>query len=490
MSVQSNASSKSWKEWLSSRKSSSFINKSHQEGLFKIFDYSINEEKCKSDLESHEETAFLFRQSFGTNRVSIFHHVKSIGRNSIYGETQEIGFIQGIEEGTTCFLTPDIDSLIVLPQEAPVPVPTMTHMLAVSSIEDVDTLVVGPRTTYTPRNFIPIPPFLLEIVSSSISNSNGNSKNILIEAAREIKHFDTIHANDQEYEEKAKSKCKDLLAWLFLVGMNVVHKVPTMGCNNKQIIDYFSTIEKECLSDNNPIQNGININTDGIMQALQRPLEILATSASSTQDFMQKLTQIQSQNSEKASKSFKKIAPKYQRMLLMASSEKGIVPLELNKEAMAFFKQSSILNAQIFLNSHLEALQIDCTVSPGLTTALLNGSFLWSNSLTPSGLSSSVIVSSDIIRFDTLHEGIVLDYSTKHEMTSHSLEKLTKTQVLFPTSIEASIERFRAIHALIELFFSKGSLPQQGVKKFTNLCIDNKNLLRTKFYLDEMLTTD
>jgi hypothetical protein len=173
-------------------------------------------------------------------------------------------------------------------------------------------------------------------------------------------------------------------------------------------------------------------------------------------------------------------------MLLIASSENGLIPLKLKKEVMSFFKQSSVLNAQIFLNSLLESMKIDCSISPGLMTALLNGSFLWSSSLTPSGFASSVISSSDVTHSDILHKGIVFDYSTKHSMSSQSLEKLTKTQVLFPTSIEASIERFKAIHALAELFFQKGSLPQQGIKKFTNLCIDNKNLIRTKHYLDDI----
>jgi hypothetical protein len=47
---------------------------------------------------------------------------------------------------------------------------------------------------------------------------------------------------------------------------------------------------------------------------------MLATSASSTQDFMHKLTQIQAQNLDKSTRSFKKIAPKYQKMLSIASS--------------------------------------------------------------------------------------------------------------------------------------------------------------------------
>ena len=173
-------------------------------------------------------------------------------------------------------------------------------------------------------------------------------------------------------------------------------------------------------------------------------------SASTTQEFMQKLTQIQASSSDKASKSFKKIAPKFQKLLLIGSSvqQEGI-PVELNDQAMEFFNQSSVLNVQIFLNSHLDSLQIECTISSALTSLLMHGTFLWTNSLTPSGLASSVIMSNDILRNNLLQEGIVLDYSTKHEMSNQSLAKLTKTQVLFPTTIEASIERFKAIHALV-----------------------------------------
>ena len=153
---------------------------------------------------------------------------------------------------------------------------------------------------------------------------------------------------------------------------------------------------------------------------------------------------------------------------------------------MEFFSQSSVLNAQIYLNSHLESLKIECSVSSALTTSLMHGSLLWASSLTPSGLASSVISSLDIIRNDILQEGIILDYSTKHEMSSKSLEKLTKTQILFPSDIDSSIERLRALQALVELFFGALSFPSQGLKKLVHLCSDHKRLLRTKNYLDEM----
>ena len=84
--------------------------------------------------------------------------------------------------------------------------------------------------------------------------------------------------------------------------------------------------------------------------------------------------------------------------------------------------------------------------------------------MNPSGLASSVTESTDVIRSDTLQKGIILDDPTKYEISSQSLEKLITTQVLFPTTIEASIEHFRAIHALVKLFFGKGSYSRQEMK--------------------------
>ena len=53
-------SHKSWKDWFNSRESSLLVNKKHQERLFKIFDSSVSLDKCKSELENHSETTFLF----------------------------------------------------------------------------------------------------------------------------------------------------------------------------------------------------------------------------------------------------------------------------------------------------------------------------------------------------------------------------------------------------------------------------------------------
>ena len=222
-----------------------------------------------------------------------------------------------------------------------------------------------------------------------------------------------------------------------------------------------------------------------VEKSLKRPFEVLAASQTQTSDFMEKLTHLQSQNNEKSSKSFKKIPIKYQNMILVASSVSEVTLAEYDADGAEFFKSSSILNGQVMLNSLLESEGIDCSVSTAMTSALLIGSFLWKDGVSPSGFASAVITSENFIRSDTLHEGMVLDYATKFDISEKSLEKLTKTQVLFPNDVEELIHRLRSFHVLSVFFFKKTGFISQGLKKLVNFCLDNRALLKTRIFMDE-----
>ena len=62
---------------------------------------------------------------------------------SFYTEKEEYGFIQGIKEGTVCTMTLDYEVLAQLPLEAAEPVPTQTHLLAITSVDDIEGLIPG-----------------------------------------------------------------------------------------------------------------------------------------------------------------------------------------------------------------------------------------------------------------------------------------------------------------------------------------------------------
>ena len=474
----------SWKEWFENRDSADTINKTHQAELFTAFGPEDEKEKCLEEIIQHEETTFLFKANFGTTNVNIFHHLKKVG-GTIYQPTTLYGFLQGVGKSTTWVVTPDTDILSKKPEGNATPTPTPTDLNKVTSLANVEALELSATITYLPRNFIPIPPFLLGIVHKSIADYNGDAKQVLLASAKAITAFDITHAGDDEYKDKAKPKCKDFLFWLYLVSKNheLIQPTPAMACSNEVVARKFKDIETELLSLPSNDNNTAAMST-AMGESLKRPFEVLATTASTTADFVEKLTQLQRQSNEKSTRSFKKIPIKYQNMLLVATSTGEATNVDYEQTATEFFKTTNILHAQVLLNSEMEAAKLDCTIPPAMATSLSHGGFLWTNPLTPSGFAASTIVSEGILRTDTLYEGMVLDYSTKHDMSATSLAKLTRTQVMYPSNIEAAIERIQAIQVLATYFFGRRSFISQGLTKMVNSCIDNKQLLRTKLYLD------
>ena len=487
MSSTTTTASLAWVNWFNSRESGTSINKKHQEKLFSTFNFEVSDSKCLDLILEHQETAFLYKANFGTSTVGILHHLVAAGGTIYDSVEKQFGFIQGVGKSTASKMTPEIDVLCKVKSENEVSIPTNSQLFGLSSVDQVDGLSTSSRNKFLPRNFIPIPPFLLSSVHEAIGKSNGDAKVVLTESVREIKKFDDDHNDDHEFVDKAKDKCKAFVFWLYLVSQNsdTIAATPTISVSNEKVASALDELSLSCLDSSPTVATAPSSLIDHVEQSLKRPFEVLAASSSSTSDFLEKLTQLQSQSQEKSSKSFKKIPIKYQNMILVACSVSEVTILEYDAEGAAFFKSSSVLNAQVLLNSLLEAESIDCSVSPALTSSLLLGSFLWKDSISPSGFASAVLSSESFIRSDTLHEGMILDYATKFDMSETSLTKLTKTQVVFPLDIEELTHRIRGFYVLSCCFFKKTGFISQGLKKLVNFCMDNKTVLRTRVYMDE-----
>ena len=161
-------------------------------------------------------------------------------------------------------------------------------------------------------------------------------------------------------------------------------------------------------------------------------------------------------------------------MVLIALSKGGVITQELNEDTASFFKMQNFSKAQQYLESYLEAKNIDCSVPTAVANLWHQGCLLWANPLTPSRLSASVITTKDVIFNDSLYQGILLNFSTKHEITKNSLMKLSKTQVVYHTSIELMIERLEAIHAFESLFFTDKSYLSKILNYLLFACKTNK----------------
>ena len=133
----------SWKDWFNSQSSATDVNKSNQEKLFEMFNSATSIEKCRQELEEHSETVFLFCYNFRANRINLCHNMILSGGN-LYMTKVEFGFIQGIREDSSHFMTLDYVTLTLVPHKVAEPIPSMaSHLLNVSSIDNINALVIG-----------------------------------------------------------------------------------------------------------------------------------------------------------------------------------------------------------------------------------------------------------------------------------------------------------------------------------------------------------
>ena len=310
--------------------------------------------------------------------MNVFHHVIEIG-GTIYNNNVEFGFIQGVDSDLSTPMTPDTTTLLETPEGTAVAIPTVTNLLAVKSIDDINALTNGTTTTYKPRHFIPITPFLCQTVSEAIEKNEGDCKSLLLAVVLAIKQFDTEFDGNADYTNKAKQKCKDILYWLYLSSKadSPVKSIPTTVSKSRRIRDKLIEVTSTCIKGNTTSNTttGTAEFANAIGNHLKRPLEIIATSNTTQSDILRSFQVQHERNNDKSSRSFTKLPSQYQNMILVASSQGEVTAMELNDQAKAFFKCSNHLSANVMLNYLLETKQVDCSISTAMTQALMCGCF-------------------------------------------------------------------------------------------------------------------
>ena len=74
---------------------------------------------------------------------------------------------------------------------------------------------------------------MLESIDNAITKFDGDAKEVLAIAAREIKIFDTANEKEDEFKEKGKDTCKDILHWLYLVSKNMIDAIQNLNCSKR-----------------------------------------------------------------------------------------------------------------------------------------------------------------------------------------------------------------------------------------------------------------
>ena len=105
--------------------------------------------------------------------------------------------------------------------------------------------------------------------------------------------------------------------------------------------------------------------------------------------------------------------------------------------------------------------------------------------LTPSGFSASTITSKDLLQNDTLHQGIVLDLSTKFEMSADPLDK-TKVKCSISDNNQKTYWKNRGFKRTF-YYFNEFTYASQGLTNLTLKLMDNKPLQRAKATVDDQI---
>ena len=482
----------SWYEYYDALPASSVVNKGKMEQMFRSFDHSLSPEAAKSAMTKNQDFVFLART--GLNKtLGLFHHLEVSG-GTIVDPVEDCAFFVGLDRANSIIATPDTAVLFRAPHADPYAVAKREDIMSCSSVEEVDNLQASQSQTIRARNFIPVPPFLVRILGKSIAANKADTNKIFLDVIIAIKEFDEAHKDDAEFKEKAATKCKMLLHWLYVANKDDadtgIAQIQFAICSNEGITSQMKAFEKLHFTQVGQAQ-------DQVAQALVAPLEQLAASSRTTQETLLKLSETQEKSPSSASdKSFAKIPESYRNMLLNASSIGQAKPSSLQEEAMDFFKQSGIKQAHILLNSLLDGKGIRVSIPHSVVNALFCGAFKWSNLATPSGFAASVLETESYLRNDVLREAMVLDASTKFEISKEYVEKLTKTSVQFPTTAEDLIERFKAMRELASFFFPIESYLAQFYIQLTNWnmryrrIVDLRVAMDSKFIAKFLVATD
>ena len=482
----------SWYEYYDALPASSVVNKGKIEQMLKSFDSNLSADEARAAMARNQDFVFLART--GLNKaLGLFHHLEISG-GTIIDPDEDCAFFVGLDQTNAIVATPDAAVLFCQPPQQAREVAKREDIMNCSSLQDVKDLKGSASQSIRARNFIPVPPFLVKTLGASIAVNKDDTYQIFFDVITAIKEFDEAHKNDAEFKEKAATKCKQLLHWLYVASTDVdatsIAQVHFAICTNESISAKMKDFEKS---------NFVQVPNPQaqVTNALVAPLEQLATSSRTTQEMLLKMSATQDKGTSSSSeKSFSKMPESYRNMLLNASSIGEAKPSTVGEEAMEFFKQPGIKQAHIHLNSLLDGKGIRVSIPHSVVNALYCGAFKWSNLATPSGFAASVLETESYLRNDVLREAMVLEASTKFEISDEYVEKLTKTAIQFPTVAEDLIERFKAMRELALFFFPAESYIAQFYIKLANWnmryrrIIDLRVAMDAKFIAKFLVATD
>ena len=111
-------------------------------------------------------------------------------------------------------------------------------------MEDYVNLKPSLNNYFTARNFVPIPPFMLNTINQSMMDSDGDNKKILTDVIQIIREYNREISEMRDGSiEPAVDTCSDILFWLYLASKSKINSIPTIESLVKGVCLHFKMIE-------------------------------------------------------------------------------------------------------------------------------------------------------------------------------------------------------------------------------------------------------
>jgi len=269
----------SWYEYYAALPASSVVKKGKMEQMLRSFDASLSADEAKAAMTRNQDFVFLART--GLNKtLGLFHHLEVSG-GTIVDPEEDCAFYVGLNRANAIIATPDAAVLFRPPHQDAYDVAKREDIMNCVSVQDVERLAASDTQSLRARNFVPVPPFLVQTLNESIVANKAKTSQIFLDVIMAIKEFDEIHKDDDEFKEKATTKCKQLLHWLYVADQNDddngIAQIQFAICTNETIMERLKVFETTNLTQTHDPQSQVT-------QALVAPLAQLAASSKTTQE--------------------------------------------------------------------------------------------------------------------------------------------------------------------------------------------------------------
>ena len=411
--------------------------------------------------------------------IRVIHSPSSLGNNNLNPDTMVVA-LDGFEDSAI----PVIFDTEALFQETSLDAPTLTRLLAVDTIDDLN-LVEAPTnnaTKFDSLPFIVVPPFLWETI---MTEPDKTPEKLFLATKQRMATFD----EDNKNVDNLKNATKDtrfLLLFLWAATKDLIpHLIISPPGDEKKVWNWAKTRHTLCLPPQRqalpPPQDSSSISRV-LESSLSRFPEMISSS------FM---------NEESRKKGFDKLDSAAKCLILNASApNEEIAAGAPSEECAKFYKSSTIGSAnQCFtkaLRNNYNCSNLD--VAKGVIVNLYNGNFLRSFDESPSNFSPFSFPKRQIVgsdgRYSSDREDLFLQLkeNTGKGLSNDDVNSLLKQSVRIPTTIEALRFNIVNLTAAAKFFFSIYSMLPQELTRIHDHIVQNYTIYEALQYNDKRFT--